>query len=319
MTAAQEEIGAIGFSEPVCVDFTAHKRVLITGVNSYIGTSLKAYAAEKYSGNFEMDTISMVDGSWRTRSFVGYDAVFHVAGISQVDSGRLSRKEIQTYYAVNRDLAVAAAEKAKAEGVGQFVFMSSIVIYGDSARFGQTKMVTGDTRPNPANVYGDAKWQADQKIRSLADEQFRTAVVRSPMVYGKGCKGYYPVLAWLAEKLPLFPKVQNQRSMLHIDNLCEFLCQLLLLGRGGVFMPQNGEYTNTSTLVADIARQKGRRLRQTSALNPAIFLGSRMPGKIGKLVNKAFGSLTYDQTVSTYPGLVYRVVSLKESIQKTEG
>ena len=49
------------------------------------------------------------------------------------------------------------------------------------------------------------------------------------MIYGKGSKGNYPVLAKLAKKFPVFPDVDNERSMLYIENLCEFLCQVMLV------------------------------------------------------------------------------------------
>ena len=66
------------------------KKVLITGANSYIGTSFEAWAKEKYPEEFEIDTIDMVDGSWRETRFAGYDAVFHVAGIALADVGHVS-------------------------------------------------------------------------------------------------------------------------------------------------------------------------------------------------------------------------------------
>lgn len=69
---------------------------------------------------------------------------------------------------------------------------------------------------------------ADVGVRCLADEAFRVIVLRPPMIYGKGSKGNYPTLAKLAKKLPVFPNIDNQRSMLHIENFCEFLCQIML-------------------------------------------------------------------------------------------
>jgi UDP-glucose 4-epimerase len=180
-------------------------------------------------------------------------------------------------------------------------------------------MITKDTVPAPANFYGDSKWQADKGVRALADENFHVTVLRPPMIYGRGSKGNYPMLAKLAKKLPVFPKVENERSMLHIDNLCEFLCQIMLSGKGGIFFPQNAEYTNTSKMVKEIAEVSGRKISESTVFTPAVYLGSKMPGKIGGLVNKAFGNLTYDQKLSDYPGMDYRVVSLKESIVRTEG
>ena len=203
------------------------KKVLITGAGSYIGTSFEDYAAEKYPEDLTIDTIDMVDGTWREYDFRPYDIVFHVAGIAHADIGNVDEETKQKYYAVNTDLAIETAEKAKAQGVKQFVFMSSAIIYGDSAPLGKRKRITKATRPHPANFYGDSKWKADRGIRKLADDSFTVTVLRPPMIYGKGSKGNYPTLSKMAKKLPVFPKVMNERSMLYIENLCEFLCQVM--------------------------------------------------------------------------------------------
>lgn len=294
------------------------KQVLITGAGSYIGESFAAYAREHYPVNFVIDTVDMRDPGWRSRDFSGYDVVFHVAGIAHADVGKVSEAEKEKYYAVNRDLAVETAEKAKAEGVRQFVFMSSMIIYGDSAPYGKEKVIGGTTVPAPANFYGDSKWQADKGVRGLATESFRVAVLRPPMIYGEGSKGNYPLLAKLAKRLPVFPDVENQRSMLYVGNLCEFLCKLMLSGEGGVYFPQNGEYTRTSEMVGMIAGAAGKRIWVTRLLRPAVVLGSRVPGKVSGLVNKAFGNAVYSQELSEYEGLEYQIFDIKSSVLGTE-
>ena len=295
------------------------KRVLITGADSYIGESFEAYARKHYPANFTIDTADMRDSSWRKKEFASYDAVFHVAGIAHADIGKVSEEEKKKYYAVNRDLAIETAKKAKAEGIRQFVFMSSVIIYGDSAPYGQEKVIDETTVPAPANFYGDSKWQADQGVRKLASESFRVAVLRPPMIYGKGSRGNYPVLAKLAKRLPVFPDVENKRSMLYIDNLCELLCKLMLSGEGGVYFPQNKEYTKTSEMVKQIAEAAGKRIWVTKSLKPAVVLGSQMPGRVSGLVNKAFGNAVYDRKLSVYAGLNYQVIDLRDSIDASEG
>lgn len=315
----QNEIGRIGFSEPVVIDYSVHKKVLITGANSYIGESFEWYANKNYGFNFEIDTVDMIDGTWREKDFSSYDVVFHVAGIAHADVGNVSEEVKKKYYAVNTDLAVEVAEKAKNAGVKQFVFMSSMIVYGEAAGYGECRVIDKDTRPDPANFYGDSKWQADKGVRALESNEFNVTVLRPPMIYGRGSKGNYPMLAKMAKKLPVFPAVKNQRSMLHIENLCEFLCKIMILGKGGVYIPQNGEYTTTSDMVKQIAEVCNRRILITRVLTPAVYFGSKVPGKIGGLVNKAFGNMVYDQSMSEYPGLEYRVVDLRESIVRTEG
>ena len=293
------------------------KRVLITGANSYIGVSFENYAKEHYGSALSIDTVDMIDGSWKEKDFSGYDIVFHVAGLAHADVGNVSDAVKAKYYAINTDLAIATAMKAKEEGVKQFVFMSSAIVYGDSAPYGKSTRITAATKPKPANFYGDSKWQADQGVRALADKSFIVTVLRPPMIYGKGSKGNYPTLAKMAKKLPIFPDVQNERSMLYIENLCEFLCQVMTRGEGGVFWPQNAEYTRTSEMVKLIGQASGHKVRVSRAWNWVVSLAQLIPGKTRGLANKAFGNLSYDQSMSEYD-FEYQVVSLKESIKRTE-
>lgn len=312
-----------GFEEYGCrksfhIDRSAKKRILITGAGSYIGESFAAYAREHYGSNFQIDTVDTLDGRWRETDFGSYDAVFHVAGIAHADVGNVDEATKKKYYAVNTDLAIEAAGLAKAAGVRQFILMSSMIIYGESAPFGKEKVIDEHTLPFPANFYGDSKWQADKGVRQLADEDFHVAVLRPPMIYGPESKGNYPVLAKLAKKLPVFPAVENERSMLYIDNLCEFLCLLMLSGEGGIYFPQNAEYTNTCRMVKEIADAAWNPIRITRILNPAVLAASHIPGKAGGLVNKAFGNSTYARRLSVYKGLDYCVKDLRTSIKETE-
>ena len=294
------------------------KKVLITGANSYIGMSFEKYANEKYLEHLTIDVVDMIDGSWRQKDFSPYDIVYHVAGIAHADVGNVSEETKKKYYAINTDLAIETCKKAKEEGVKQFVFMSSAIVYGDSAPYGKSKRVTAATEPIPANFYGDSKWLADKGVRELADESFTVTVLRPPMIYGKGSKGNYPTLAKIAKKLPTFPDVQNERSMLYIENLCEFLCQVMIRGEGGVFWPQNAEYTKTSEMVKMIAEVSGHKIGVSKAWNWGVELASKVPGKPRGLANKAFGNMSYDQSMSKYD-FEYQIIGLKESIKRTEG
>ncbi len=290
------------------------KKVLITGTNSYIGTSVEKYITEHYPEECTFDTVDMRDGTWKEKSFSDYDVVFHVAGIAHSDNGKISEEKAKLYYSVNTDLTIETAKKAKADGVKQFIFMSSAIVYGGSSKVGKTKMITRDTPVSPANAYGDSKVQAENGIVPLADENFKVCILRPPMIYGKGCKGNYLTLRKFALKLKLFPYVKNERSMLYIENLCEFVRLMILNEESGTFFPQNSEYTNTSEMVKMIAAAHGRKLHLVKGFGWTV----RLFGLFTGLAKKAFGSMTYDIAISGYKQK-YTIFDLQKSIARTEG
>lgn len=295
------------------------KRILITGAGSYIGTNvenhLNKYNVAQGRVHYVVDTLSQLDETWKNVSFASYDAIFHVTGIAHADTAKVSEETKALYYRVNCDLAVETAKKAVAEGVKQFIYMSSIIVYGESAPVGKIRRITAATEPAPANFYGDSKLQAELGLAKVSG--IKIAVLRPPMIYGKGSKGNYPLLSKLARKLPFFPTIQNERSMLYVENLCEFVRILLEQEREGLFFPQNREYTSTADMVRQIGEAHGKKIPGLGLLNPFVILLSKVPGKIGRIVNKAFGSLSIEQAMSDI-GEEYRIYSLEESVHKTE-
>lgn len=284
------------------------RKVLITGENSYIGISLENWLMRE-PDKYRVDTIDMKDGLWKKKDFSQYDVVFHVAGIAHVSS---DEKLKELYYKVNRDLVIETARKAKLEGVKQFIFMSSIIVYGDGDN--QKRIIYKNTIPTPSNCYGDSKLQAEKSISSLESEKFSIVILRPPMIYGKGSKGNYPRLANMAQKTPVFPNINNERSMLHIDNLCEFIKIMIDYEENGLYFPQNKEYVKTSQLVKEIAEVHGKKVWLSRIFNPVIKL---MVGRVG-VVSKVFGNLVYDKSLSSYDKADYQIRSFRESIELTE-
>lgn len=288
------------------------KRILITGVGSYIGSSVEQHL-NRWPEDYRVDTVDMIGDGWREQSFAGYDAVLHVAGIVHQERTKNDPQQEELYDRVNARLPVEVAAKAKAEGVRQFLFMSSMSVYGLAAPVGKIVTITAETPLNPTDNYGISKKKAEEGLAELSDSGFRIAVLRPPMIYGKGCKGNYVTLAKLAGKLPVFPWVDNQRSMLYVENLAEFIRLLIDDEAEGVFCPQNEEYVNTSDLVSRIAHAKGRNILMIKGFTWAL----KLMRCVTALPDKAFGSLCYDVELSRYPQN-YCLKSLSESVTETE-
>lgn len=281
------------------------KKILITGANSYIGTSFENWM-KQYDG-YDIDTVDTMDGKWKNSDFTKYDTVFHVAGLAHSDPKPEMR---DLYYKVNTELAVETAEYAKKQGVKQFIFMSSIIVYGSNNTY-----IDKSTVPTPKNFYGDSKLQADIRLHKLQSESFDVVSIRPPMIYGKGSKGNYPRLSKLAQKIPIFPSVKNERSMLYIENLCEFIRLMIDNKEHGIFYPQNKEYVNTAELVKVIAKAHGKKVALIGIFNPVL---KAMLNKV-TTINKLFGNMVYEKSMSDYKNFEYCIFDFEESIKRTEG
>ncbi|OQB14359.1 MAG: NAD dependent epimerase/dehydratase family protein [Firmicutes bacterium ADurb.Bin193] len=279
------------------------KRILITGENSYIGTSFEKWVM-RFPDEYSVDTVSTLTDDWRECDFSKYDVVFNVAGIAHVDA----KASIEgLYYKVNRDLCIEIAQKSKSEGVGQFVFMSSMIVFSNL-----TPLITNETEPNPRNFYGNSKLQADNEIQKLNSDTFKVVSIRPPMVYGPNCKGNFQRLYDFATSFPIFPDYTNQRSMIYIDNLCEFIKLIIDNNEHGIFYPQNREYVNVSEAVRLIAAINQKKPIMTKMFNKIIRL---LLHRVN-ILNKVFGSYVYDKSMSNYHNFDYCVVDFKESIER---
>lgn len=288
------------------------KKILITGANSYIGVSVENYLMQ-WLECYHVDTVDMIGDGWKSASFRDYDAVVHVAGLVHQPQGKNDPAQAEHYDRINHHLAVETARKAKAEGVRQFLFLSSASVYGLDAPVGQVVMIDENTPLCPKDNYGISKLKAEEGLKELQDDQFKVAILRPPMIYGKGCRGNYQTMAKLAKKLPVFPWVENQRSMLYMDNLAEFIRLLIEDEAEGIFCPQNNEYVNTSEMVSLIAHASGKNILMIHGFTWAIKMLRPLTG----MADKAFGSLCYDYALSRYHKN-YCVKNFQESILETE-
>ena len=278
------------------------KKILISGAGSYIGTSLAGFLAQ-WPRDYQVDTLDVIGEGWKSADITGYDAVFHVAGIAHQKETEENR---HLYFEVNRDLAVAMAQKAKEAGIPQFIFMSTMSVYGM-----ESGIITPDTRPQPRSSYGLSKWEAEEAMGALVCDTFRVAVLRPPMVYGKNCRGNFQTMKKLVEKSPVFPAVKNRRSMVSINNLCSFVRLAVDEQLSGVFFPQNAEPVSTTEMARILARTLGRRVWFSRAAGLAVTaLAAVYP-----TARKAFSSLTYEGCEQH--GYRYCVEDLDTSVRRS--
>jgi len=278
------------------------KKILITGAGSYVGESVKTFLLQ-WPEQYQVDVVHTKTDDWKQLAFDGYDSVFHAAGIVHIKENSENK---QSYYDVNRDLTCEIAKKAKLEGVRQFIFISTMSVYGM-----ETGIITKDTPTNPKNSYGDSKLQAEKLLNQLVDDCFKVCILRPPMIYGKGCKGNFQTVVKIVKNSPVFPEVNNHRSLIHIENFAGFVKKAVDEDLSGLFFPQNEEYMNTSQMVRWIAETLGKKCFSSAILG----LGVKLMLPLSRTAKKAYGSLIYkDLEVFDYD---YCSIGLEESVKKS--
>lgn len=279
------------------------KNILVLGNDGYIGSHVEAWL-KKYK-DLNVRGICIKNDVWKNTDFQGVDAIVDTVGIAHIQP---KKKLKPIFYSINTDLTIALCEKAKREGVGQFIFLSSMNVFGDHCG-----IIRSTERPKPSGFYGDSKLKADNEIQAMNSESFKVASVRPPAVYGKGCKGNFPTLVKYATKLPVFPDYRQVKSMIFIDNLCEFIHLLIKNESSGLYHPQNREYTSTTQMVKEIAEAANHKIRFVKVFNPMI----RLLEKSVLFVNRAFADDAYELELSEYFNWRYCEEGFENSIRKS--
>ncbi len=283
---------------------------MLIGIGGYIGGKFTEYI-NKYYPDWQVDSVDSMDKKWVDADFHGYDAVYNVSGLAHANAKHGSNEQ---YYAVNGQLPIDVATKAKLEGVPLFVQMSSQIVYGDMSGLGEENIITPETIPSEPTIYGKSKMMAERGLQKLVDDTFHVAIMRPPLIYSEYARDNFPRLVNFAKKMPMFPKLKNRQSMVYVDNLCELVRLIIENNQGGIYYPQQEVYIETSKIVADIAKSVGNTIWLTSIFNPAL----RFLSKIEKFsfIRKAFGNIAYDMNMSNHFDGKYRVVSYEESIKR---
>lgn len=270
-------------------------KVLITGKNSYVGKNIGNFLLYK---DMEVKYVSVRNGISEDE-FTDVDVVVHCAAIVHKNEAKFAT----LYDKVNYELTVDIAEKAKKKGVKQFIFMSTMAVYGKSE--GE---INGNTPLQPKTLYGESKLKAEKALEKIADENFKVSIIRPPMVYGRSCPGNYKKLRMLALKLPVFPLVENKRSFIYVENLAYFVWNTISEGKEGIFMPMDSKTESTDTMSKYICSVNNKEIK----FSP--FLGKMVKKIPLNSLKKAFGSLYYGNDIAE----VVSFTGFQEAINYTE-
>ena len=286
------------------------KTIVITGIHSYVGNHFESWL-KSFDGRYKCFHLDLRDDGWRDFCFDGVDAIVHVSAIVH----QQKCDDWESYKRVNVDLTQNLAEHAKSCGVPQFVFLSTMAVYGKGKSLSPI-YITEDTEADPKSLYGRSKYMAEEKLRELADERFTVSIVRPTNIYGPGCSGnYIPAFMTVASRLPVIPDCYQEvkQGLLYIDNLSELLRLVIENKSEGLFLPQDSPTLSSFELLAAMRRALGKNVRGSRFLGCLASIFRR-----SKVFMKAYGGVAYSLSHEPYDGK-YRVVDVADAIQLTVG
>ena len=149
-------------------------KILITGTNSFVGRNFLQYS--KFT---DIDEISLFDNLPENIDFGKYDVVIHLVAIVH----ETIRIPDEKYFTINKDLCLKVANYAKKAHVKQFIFLSSVKVYG--------RFISGNEPWNekstcmPEDAYGKSKHAAELALKEIEDKGFIVSIIRTPLVYGE--------------------------------------------------------------------------------------------------------------------------------------
>ena len=285
-------------------------KILITGTRGYIANALKKYFDERADTSESVFLLDLRGTEWKEIEISSYDILIHCAALVHKNEKKYRLKD---YMCVNTELTKQIALKAKKEGVSFFCFFSTVAVYGTTGSFYERVVLTKDTPPHPITKYGISKYAAEKELQELEDEKFKVAIIRPPFVYGRDCPGNYMRLREIVLRYGFIPQINNCKSMIYIENLCEFMYQICIKKKDGVFCPQDLPYRCTADLCRYIAKYNGKKTCETNLFNPLIKFMSMWV----RSIRVAFGNLYY-QAKDSKMEFEYSLIDFDESVKRTE-
>lgn len=285
-------------------------RILLTEIDDCLGNAFDDYIKDTCIKEICVDRVFLQDDAYLDADWTGYDAVIHAARVVvPIEKDNVEHEALQCY-SINHDLSVKVADKAKASAIKRFVYLSTMMVYGESAPIGRSFVIRENTVPEPISSYGKSMLAAEEDIAQIASDSFQVIILREPVVYGEHFNGEFYKLHRIARILPIFPMINSAKSYIYERNLCELLKLMAIDGSSGVYCPQNREIVTTSELFRQMRYSYGKKCLLVKGLDSILSIMSH----ITRYVNATFNDMNYESGLSDIPGMDYQVYSLEESI-----
>lgn len=279
-------------------------KILITGTNSFVG---KNYL--KYSKFEKIDEVSLFDKNPENLEFKNYDVVIHLVAIVH----QTKRIPEQEYFKINKDLCLRVAEKAKKDKIKQFIFLSTVKVYG--------KFVPGSNPWNEVSVckpddsYGKSKFEAELALRNLEDKDFVVSIIRTPLVYGEGVRANMLSIMKLIDSSLLLPfkQIRNRRNFTSAENLVGFIDRVIERSASGIFIAMDERAISTTELVTMISANLGKKI---ILFRIPEFIIKTLMTFLPRIFERLYGSFEMDNTRTLSTLEFSPPVSIDEGIRK---
>lgn len=218
-------------------------KILLTGAKGFIGT----YFVSKYSKKYEIQPFSFTNESLEILHVKNIDTILHLSALVH----QTKKASYEEYEKINVRQTIELAKKAKISGVKQFVFMSTVKVYGEESEIAYKE----NSICKPQDDYGRTKLLAEKMLLELEDENFQISIIRTPLAYGYGVKANVKSLLNLIKKFSFLPfgGIFNKRSIVYVGNLCHLADELIIQKKSGIFLASDDESLSTTKLSSLIA------------------------------------------------------------------
>lgn len=224
-------------------------KILITGLTGYLGNSFINQFGNKYT----FEKFSLLNQKIEDIKLDNIDAILHCAALVH----QKVEHSYEKYHDINVEYPLKLAKLAKQNGVKQFVFISTIAVYGE-----EKEKLDENTICNPITPYGKSKLEAEKELLKFSDDSFVVSIIRPPMVYGKNAPGNIDSLIKLVKKLPIIPLggIENKRSFISIQNLCHMIDEIITQQKAGIFLASDDKPLSTTRLIELIAKNLDKKV-----------------------------------------------------------
>lgn len=276
------------------------KNVLVTGSNGYLGNSF----INQYKNKYKFENFSLLTQKLEDINFDSVDIVLHCAALVH----QKIEHSYEKYHEINVEYPLKLAKLAKQNGVKQFVFISTIAVYGENE-----EKLDENTICDPITSYGKSKLEAEKELLELNDDNFVVSIIRPPMVYGKNAPGNIDNLIKLVKKLPIIPlgNIENKRSFISIQNLCHIIDKVITKQQSRIFLASDDEPLSTSRLIELIAKNLNKKIY----LIKVPFFESLLKAVKPSFHKRLYESLEVDNTITKEKLNIKNPYSVEEGIK----